>query len=68
MDEEYIVKMKVLPARGITYHRLQLEIELPKAFEGWSVVPAFLYGFEVSMYAGMLVINIRKSKRGGKGE
>jgi hypothetical protein len=66
MDEEYVIKMKVLPAKGITYHRLQLEIELPEAFKEWGIVPAFLYGSEASMYAGRLVVNIRKPKQGGK--
>lgn len=62
MDEEYTVKMKVIPAKGRTYRRLRLTIELPEELKEWGIVPAFLYGAEATMHSGELYVNIRKAK------
>ena len=62
MDEEYTVKMKVLPAKGRKYHRLRLEIELPEELKEWGIVPAYLFGAEASIFLGELLVSIRKPK------
>lgn len=64
--EECNVRMRVVSKRGIKYERITLEIDLPEELYDWQLVPAFLYGAEVSKYPKeTLLVNLRKLKKGG---
>lgn len=62
---EYTVRMRVIPNdRGRKYDRIELEIELPVELQTWTLVPAFLYGYEISKYPGRLLtvpLRLRKN-------
>lgn len=70
MDIEFLLRAKVIydtPVKGRTYHRRQLEIQLPEEFKDWEIVPTFpSYGGEAFLNDAVLRVNIRKLKDGDK--